>query len=220
MSKTARRRLKTIDRLLGKEYGEPRRTRGDPLDALVRTILSQNTNDKNSATAYAAMRAAFPAWRDVMNASVQELENALRPGGLARTKSRRIQRILRAIAQQGDLNLDYLDSLPTDEAEKALLGFEGVGPKTARCVLLFALGRDAFPIDTHIERVLKRVGIVPAGMSAERAHSYLPQLIPEGRCHALHVNLITHGRNVCHPRNPACHRCVLKRACVFCLQRR
>lgn len=215
MSNALKRRLAAIDRSLEKEYGCPARRTGDPLDALIATILSQNTNDTNSARAYSAMREAFPTWRDVMRAPPNALEDVLRPGGLAKTKGRRIQRILRAIAGNGPLNLDYLRRLDTTEAENALLAFDGVGPKTARCVLLFALGRDVFPVDTHIERVLKRIGVLPASMTAEQAHAYLPPFIPAGHCLGLHVNLIAHGRQVCHPRNPECGHCVLKRRCDY-----
>ena len=209
------RKVGTVDRLLETEYGLPRRRRGDPLDELIAVILSQNTNDTNSGRAYARMRAAFPTWRDVMNADPAQLEEALRPGGLAKTKSGRIQRILRGIAKRGALGLDYLSGLSDDEAEQALLAFAGVGPKTARCVLMFALGRDVFPIDTHIERVLKRLGVLPPDMAVEQAHAYVPQFIAAGRRYVLHMNVIRHGRTVCHPRNPECPGCVLKRHCDF-----
>ncbi len=211
-----RKRLAAADRLLEKAYGTPkRRRRADPIGSLIGTILSQNTNDRNSHRAYEAMRKAFPAWEDVMNAPRAKLEKALKPGGLARTKSGRIQRILRAIAKDGNLNLDGLRRLSTDEAEKRLLSFEGVGYKTARCVLLFALGRDVFPIDTHILRVLKRLGIIPETMTVDKAHQYVPQFVREDRSYPLHLNLIAHGRQVCHPRKPACATCALRRPCSY-----
>jgi len=215
MNEPVRKKLETVDRLVERAYGRPRRRRRDPLEVLIETILSQNTNDKNSSAAYTAMREAFPTWEDVMNAPGEDLAAALRPGGLAQVKSHRIQRILRAIADQGPLNLDALRGLSNDKAEQVLLGFDGVGPKTARCVLLFALGRDAFPVDTHIARVLKRLGILPGSMSPEQAHAYLPPFIAKGRCHALHLNLIAHGRRVCHSRNPACDSCILRGHCPW-----
>ena len=205
--------IRTVDRLLEKEYGLPKPWQEDPLDSLIGTVLSQNTSDVNSNRAYDAMRDAFPAWEDVMLAPRRALEKALRPGGLARTKAARIQRTLRAIAKQGPLNLDYLCGLSDAEAEGALLAFDGVGLKTARCVLLFALGRDVFPVDTHILRIFQRLGIIGEGMSATGAHAYLPPFIPKGRCLALHINVITHGRRVCHARTPECHRCVLSGLC-------
>jgi endonuclease-3 len=211
--------LTVIDRLLVKQYGDPKPWRENPLDSLIATILSQNTNDKNSSAALDAMRRAFPTWKDVMNADLAKLEEALRPGGLAKTKSRRIQEILRAISRRGSFNLGYLAKLSPDDAEKELLKFHGVGRKTARCVLLFALHKDVFPIDTHIERVLKRVAVLPQKMPAEKAHTYIAPAIPSGRCLALHLNLIFHGRRVCHARKPECGICILRRSCPCPLKR-
>jgi endonuclease III len=211
---SVKKRIVTIDRLLAKHYGAPKPWREDPLDSLVATVLSQNTNDKNSGAAYEAMRLAFPTWEDVMNADPAKLEAALRPGGLAKTKARRIQEILRAIARGGRLDLRYLAKLSPDEAEKELLDFHGVGRKTARCVLLFSLHRDVFPIDTHIERVLKRLGILPREMTSEKAHTYMAPAIPPGRSLALHLNLIFHGRRTCRARHPECGDCVLAKQCA------
>ncbi|MCP4644317.1 MAG: endonuclease III [bacterium] len=211
-----KRRIRTVDRLLDKAYG-PRGTpeRRDPLAMLVGAILSQNTSDVNSTRAYDALRAAYPTWESVAAAPARALESVLRPGGLAKTKSARIQRILRAIAADGPLTLGHLDRMPDDEAERELLAYEGVGYKTARCVLLFALGRDSFPIDTHVHRILTRLGVVPEGMSADRAHVFVPPLVPEGRCYAFHVNLIAHGRQVCRPRSPGCGECCIRRCCQY-----
>lgn len=210
------KRLASVSRVLENEYEVPKREPGDPLDELVFTILSQNTNDTNRDRAYEAMRKTFPTWYDVMNAPRVALEKALKPGGLARTKSARIQKILKSIKEQRDeLNLDYLRYLPAGKVEEALKQFKGVGPKTARCVLLFALGREAFPIDTHILRALKRLGVIPPGMTAAQAHEYVPQFVPKGTSYPLHLRLIAHGKAVCHPRNPECHRCVVMRYCVY-----
>lgn len=218
--KTARRirylqeKLRTVSFLLETTYGPPppqRRRR--PLDVLIMTILSQNTNDRNSERAYRAMRKAFPTWEAVMNAPQRRLVRLLKPGGLAATKSRRIRRLLRSIAAQGELMLGNLRRLSTEEVESRLLSFDGVGYKTARCVLLFALGRDVFPIDTHIFRVLRRLDVIPEGMSVEKAHQYLPARVPPGRSYALHLHLIAHGRQICHPRKPECAACVLRRLC-------
>ena len=218
MSETARmkRKVSSIDRLLEKAYGPPPpQRRSDPLGQLIATILSQNTNDTNSHRAFVAMRKAFPTWEAVRDAPMDDLVRVLKPGGLAKTKAGRIQRILRSISADGALSLDDLKRLPSDGVERRLLAYDGVGYKTARCVLVFALGRDAFPIDTHVLRVLKRLAVIPERMSADRAHEFVPQFIPEGRAYAFHVNLIAHGRALCHPRNPECARCPVKRYCAF-----
>ncbi|NIA14786.1 MAG: endonuclease III [Nitrospiraceae bacterium] len=209
--------LLEADRLLRARYGNPKPRRDNPLEALVRTILSQNTSDVNSRQAYEALRRAFPAWQNVLDADIADVEAALRPGGLAKTKSRCIVRMLRSVAARGALNLDYLAELPTPEAEQALMAFDGVGPKTASCVLLFALGRDVFPIDTHIARILKRLGVVSEGMPVETAHRYVAPLAPPGRSLALHVNLIAHGRGVCRARRPDCAACVLRPLCAYAM---
>ena len=210
-----RGRLEWIDLRLEKTYGPPPcLQREEPLTALVKTILSQNTSGVNSSRAFRALKEAFPEWRSVLDADKAAIEQVLRPGGLAKTKARRIQAILRQVAATGTLSLDSLNSLPDDEAERYLLAFDGVGYKTARCVLLFAMGRDVFPIDTHVQRVLKRMGVVPEGLSAERAHEVLGPAVPRGRALALHVNLIRHGREVCHPRVPACQACCLRELCA------
>lgn len=207
--------LETLDDRLRRLYGVPRRRREDPLDALVATILSQNTNDANSGRAFRALKEAFPDWDAVRHADAAALEAALRPGGLARVKARRIQKLLGALADRGGLTLDSLRPLSVEEAEAELLRFDGVGLKTARCVLLFALGKPAFPIDTHIERVLKRMGVLPEGVSTEQAHRLATDAVPEGRHLSLHLNLIAHGRQVCHARRPDCPRCGLRDLCCF-----
>ncbi len=208
--------VRWIDRALVKAHGEPEPyPRGDPLNGLIATILSQNTSDTNSGRAYEALVAAFPTWEDVMRAPRKQLERVLKPGGLARTKSARIQRILKTIAETGSLSLDAVREMTNEAAEAYLLAFDGVGYKTVRCVLMFELGRDVFPIDTHVYRILTRMGIIPQGMSADRAHVYVPQFIGKGRCYALHINLIRHGRRICHARNPECVQCPLRRRCAF-----
>lgn len=215
-----RRKFRAMDLLLEDWYG-PRRQKDhpEPLDTLIMTILSQNTNDKNSGRAYQAMRAEFPTWESVMNAPAPRLERVLRPGGLAATKSRRIRAILRSIAKRGPITLRHLRDLPTDRAERELTAYPGVGYKTARCVLLFSLGRDVFPIDTHIFRILSRVGIIDGNASLDDAHRQIPQYLPTGRSYPLHVNLIALGRDLCHPRNPECSRCPLRRLCAFARSR-
>ncbi len=203
-----------MDRALEKAFG-PRilEVRRPPLDELILTILSQNTNDTNCLRAFTSLRTAFPKWQAVLDAPREAVEEAIRTGGLARTKSARIQRILRAVLLDGALDMDALAGLPTEEVERRLLALDGVGYKTARCVLLFSLGRDVFPVDTHIHRILLRTGLIPEGASADQAHVLAPSLIPPGRAYALHMNLIALGRAICAPRHPKCAECPIRRYC-------
>lgn len=206
--------MRTVDRLLERAYGPADwQPDEDPLGELIATILSQNTSDVNSHRAYASLQRRFPTWEAVLAAPRKDIEDAIRAGGLARTKSDRIQRILAQIAKRGPLNLDHLRALPDDEAERALLAYDGVGLKTARCVLLFSLGRDVFPVDTHIERILKRLGAVPDSLSADKTHRFIAPYVPKGRAYPMHIHLIAHGRRVCRPRKPECAGCVLRRLC-------
>ncbi len=198
------------------EYGEPQRRPYDPIAVLISTILSQNTNDVNRDRAYERLRERFPTWEAVLNAPLEELIEAIRPAGLAPTKAPRIQEALRRIrAERGDFSLDFLAHLPLEEARDWLLSIPGIGPKTAAIVLLFAFGRPAFPVDTHIHRVARRLGLIPPRATREQAHELLEHLIPPELYYPLHLNLIALGRDVCHPRNPECGRCVLRDECDF-----
>jgi endonuclease III len=210
-------RLHTILKKLEQAYGSPRWTPNhDPLGELVATILSQNTSDVNSDRAYAALRAAFPTWDDVADAHPDDLVTVIRSGGLARLKSQRIQEILHTLkARRGHLRLDFLLDMPMPAARAFLAEFPGVGPKTIACVLLFACGHPAFPVDTHIFRVTTRLGLLPSGCSAERAHTVLEPLIPPAQVYGAHVNLIRHGRTVCKARLPDCQHCCLRSACPY-----
>ncbi len=203
--------------LLEREFGRPRPGRRPaPLDELILTILSQHTSDGNRDRAYRAMRRRFPTWSHVLRARREQLEDVLRVGGLARKKSRVIQEILRAIRRdRGRLDLEDLRTWPTDEAKTYLLRLKGVGEKTTCCVLLFALGRAAFPVDTHIHRIARRLGWVSPKADASRAHALLAGLIPAARYYAAHLNLITLGRRVCRARTPACPSCPLRRRCRY-----
>jgi len=186
----------------------------DPLDTLILTILSQATNDTNSGRAFDDLKRAFPDWEAVRTAPTSEVERAIARGGLAAQKAPRIQRILDQILEaHGSLDLDFLRSRPPEEAFRYLTSFDGVGPKTAACVLLFALDRPVFPVDTHILRVSKRLGLVDPRATAEKAQEILGQVIPPDCVYPLHINLIEHGRRVCRSRNPACEICVVKPEC-------
>jgi len=187
-----------------------------PLEELVSTILSQNTNDRNRDLAFSALRARFPTWEEVRDADPAAVVDAIRPAGLANTKGPRIQAVLRQITEErGALDLDFLRDLPSEEAHAWLLRFRGVGPKTAAIVLQFALDRPAFPVDTHIYRVTGRLGLRPSKMNVEQAHLHLAQLFPPKDYGPAHLNLIRLGRELCHPRKPECQRCPLNDLCDF-----
>jgi len=213
--KEKRRLVRRIDKLLREQYGEPsRRAREDPLDVLVRTILSQNTSDVNSHRAFDTLKRRFPDWSAAMRAPARKIEQAIRIGGLARVKARRIKTILSQIhSGHGDLSLRPLRAMDVEQAAQALLAFSGVGPKTANCVLLFGCEMNAFPVDTHILRISKRLGLIPEKTTPERAHTLWPEFLPDGLAYSLHLNLIAHGRQKCRARNPMCPGCCLKSLC-------
>ena len=209
-------KVRKINALLERAYGIPDRERKvDLLDVLVQTILSQNTNDQNRDRASQRLKRQFPRWNDVLVGKRRALVEALRPGGLARQKAKRITDILRWIdKREGKLSLDFLRGMESEEVKKILGGLKGVGPKTVHCLLLFGLGKEAFPVDTHILRVGKRLGFIPEEINAEKAHAWMVPLVPEGKALSLHVNLIRHGRSVCKPKNPKCTECFLGGDCL------
>ena len=208
--------LNVHERLLG-YYGEPqRKEKLDPLSELIQTVLSQNTADVNTERAYASLRQRFPTWQDVLDAPTAEVADAIRLGGLARIKAPRIQSILRRLQQErGALSLDMLEAMPVDQARAYLLSFDGVGPKTAACVLLFSLDKPALPVDTHVHRVSRRVGLVPAKATAEQANALLEGLLPPDLYYPFHLNVIRHGRTLCVAGKPRCHLCPLTSVCDY-----
>jgi endonuclease-3 len=208
-----RRRLRTITDRLAKEYGRPAlRPHRAPVDELVLTVLSQNTNDRNRDVAYFRLRDRFPSWDAVREAPVEEIEDAIRPGGLAPTKSVRIKQILEAI---GDDDLLWLEHAPLDEARAYLCALPGVGRKTAACVLLFSFGRPDVPVDTHVYRVGGRLGLWPPKAPLDKAHDELARLVGDDGefAYEAHVLLIRHGRRTCVARAPRCPECPLRRIC-------
>jgi endonuclease-3 len=207
----------TVHQLLIKHYGRPEwRNPLPPLDELVSTILSQNTNDTNRDRAFKALRQRFPTWEAVCDADEQAIIEAIRPAGLANQKGPRIQAILREIsAQQGNLDLGFLNELDTAQARAWLMKFKGVGPKTTAIVLLFSLGKPAFPVDTHIYRVSGRLGLRPAKMNVEQAHNYLESVFPPETYYPVHLNLIRLGREICQARKPNCPVCPLNALCAY-----
>jgi endonuclease-3 len=212
-------KLDAIIATLEAAYGRPSlddHERLRPLEELILTILSQNTTDRNRDRAWGALRERFPGWDDVVTAPKRQVEAAIRVGGLAPTKSARIREVLRRVkAERGDYDLDFLQDLPVAEAETYLRSFKGVGLKTIRCVLLFSCRKPVIPVDTHIFRVGKRLGLFPAKASPERAHEALQEMTPAHEIYPFHVNLITHGRRVCKAPRPRCEECPLTASCAW-----
>jgi endonuclease-3 len=197
-------------------YGEPKWTKLDGVSELVSTILSQNTNDGNRDLAYSRLRAQFSTWEQVRDAKTDAVIDAIKPAGLANQKGPRIQQALRRItAERGRLNIDFLAHMPVDEARAWLLSINGIGPKTAAIVLLFCYDMPAFPVDTHVHRVTGRLGLRDAKMTADQTHDLMEQLCPPGAEGPFHLNLIRHGREICHARNPECGRCPLQKECDY-----
>jgi endonuclease-3 len=188
----------------------------DPISELVSTILSQNTNDVNRDRAFGRLRERFPTWEAVRDADLEEVKEAIQVAGLANHKAPAIQRALRYVTEQrGELSLDHLRELPVSDAKAWLTEIKGVGPKTAAIVLLFSLGRPAFPVDTHVHRVTGRLGLIGPKVNREQAHEILETLLPEELYYAFHLNVIRHGREICGARNPRCESCPLQSLCQY-----
>jgi endonuclease-3 len=187
-----------------------------PLDELIATVLSQHTSDHNSHRAFAELAGRFPTWDRVLAAPTSQVADAIRSGGIADLKAARIQRILGAVRErEGRLDLARLATLPDAEIDAYLRSLPGVGPKTAACVLAFALGRPAFPVDTHVHRVVARLGWIEPRWTAEQTSVDLAPRIPPDLRLSLHLALITHGRTVCIAGRPRCERCVLRDLCTY-----
>jgi endonuclease-3 len=198
-------------------YGAPTwRASYPPMDELVLTFLSQSTSDINSGRAFAALKARYPTWQAVLDAPVAELAETIRSGGLAQQKAPRIQAALRRIqAERGELALDFLAKLPVDEAARWLTSFDGIGHKTASIVLLFCFNKATFPVDTHVGRVTRRLGLAGPKDSEQKIKGIWEALAPAAWFYPLHLNLIRHGREVCHAQRPTCDRCTLRDICRF-----
>ncbi len=198
-------------------YGYPAwRNPLPPIDELVSTILSQNTNDTNRDRAFHNLRERFPTWEQVRDADLKQVIEAIRPAGLANQKGPRIQSALRQITEKrGELDLEFLRNMPPQAARFWLQQFKGVGPKTSAIVLQFSLGMPAFPVDTHIYRVTGRLGLRPSQMSVENTHQFLADLLPAETYYPLHLNLIRLGREICQARRPKCPQCLLQDLCDY-----
>lgn len=188
-----------------------------PLDNLILTVLSQNTNDVNRDKAYHTLRSRFPTWNDVMEADVKEIAEAIRIAGLANQKSHRMQEILRWIHRQyGALNLECICEMDPQEAIETFCQLKGIGIKTISVVLAFSCGVDIFPVDTHVHRLCNRIGLVkPQTKAAEKTFEQMQDRVPEGKAFSFHINLIQHGRRICRARKPLCDQCPLQEICDY-----
>lgn len=204
-----------IDKVLASLYGTPEVGHdNDPLDTLVETILSQNTTDANSHRAFLALKARYPRWEDLLGEAPRTVAGIIRSGGLAEMKAVRILDALALIMRErGELDLDFLARMSPSDADSWLSRMKGVGPKTRAIVLLFSLDMPSFPVDTHVHRVTKRIGLIGPRTSREQAQIELARLVPERKFYSFHINLIEHGRGVCHARGPECPVCRVSRYC-------
>jgi endonuclease III len=213
------RKLALIIRTLEKHFGVPVQKRDecavDPLDMLIATLLSQNTNDINSYRAWKNLKKKFPDYKTLYNARITSIESAIRTGGMAKQKAARIKELLRIVKERyGKLTLEDIRQKSDDEIMQELTSLNGIGVKTASCVILFALGRNSFPVDTHVHRVLNRLGIVTT-RNPEKTFYAMQERVPPEKMYSLHTNLIRFGRSICKSQRPDCYRCPLVKTCAF-----
>lgn len=206
-----------VTEALNEFYGDLEwRPRTDPLSELILTILSQHTSDANSFRAFDAMRQRFPTWEEVTAAPVDELADSIKSGGLANIKAPRIQEVLRQIYEErGNFDLSFLYDMPDKEARAWLSGFNGVGPKTVACVLMFACGKPVLPVDTHVYRVSQRLGLIDKRTNTEKSHEVLEGLLRPEQRYPFHIHMITHGRRICRAQKPLCEACVVRELCTY-----
>lgn len=209
--------IRYIIQNLERAYGIPENNfPADPLDMLVAIILSQATSDINSERAFRALKERFPVWDDALRARETTIADTIRSGGLANQKAAVIKNLLRQIkGEHSTLDLSFLHEMNTAEGVAYLKQFRGIGPKTIACTLLFACRKPIFPLDTHIFRCARRIGLIGQKCTDARAHEIMNGLVPEGKHYSFHVNLIRHGRTLCRPRDPACHRCPVVEYCDY-----
>ncbi len=210
-------RVRKIVIKLEKAFGVPQRKNvTDPLSSLILTVLSQSTNDKNRDTAYRRLREKYPTWEEVMRGDVNEIADAIRPGGLANQKSERIQAILRWIYDEyGKLDLDFLCEMEPDEIIQKFTQLKGIGVKTISVVMMFSCGIDIFPVDTHVHRICRRLGLVAEKATAEKTFWEMQPLVPKGKSYSLHMNFLKLGRTICFARKPKCNICPIQGECEF-----
>ena len=211
--------IRILDALESQYHNEecpPELGHDEPLDGLILTILSQNTNDINRDRAFANLKAQYPSWPDIITAGPAKLEDAIRTAGLAHTKAGRIIAVLeRVYSDFGEYSIRGLAAHGREYTREYLRALPGVGAKTVACTLLFDFKLPAFPVDTHITRISRRTGIAGEKSSPEEISRMLEAVVPESRCLGGHVNMIAHGRAVCHPQKPECEGCVLSEICGY-----
>ncbi len=198
-------------------FGEPKLSpKSNLLEMLIRIILSQATTGTNSRRTFQNLKEHIEDWENLLSADESEIADAIRLGGLADQKAKVIKDIFRQVNEKhGSLSLDFVEKMSNEEAQKFLQSFRGIGPKTAACTLLFASHKEVFPLDTHIFRIFKRMGILPEKVTDKKAHALLDELVPKGKFYSLHVNLIRLGKKVCRPQNPKCEECPLIEYCDY-----
>jgi endonuclease-3 len=217
MKESPRRKVGKVAVKLQNLFGKRKwKVDSDPLSELIATILSQNTSDTNSHRAYASLKSKFETWDQVRKANVKSIANAIKSGGLSEIKAQRIKNILNRIhSENNKLDLTFLKKWKTDKIKTYLNRFKGVGDKTVACVLLFSLTRPVMPVDTHVLRVSKRLGLVPQKADANRTQQILEKLVPKNLFYQFHLDLIQHGRNTCKAGNPRCQNCILLKECYY-----
>lgn len=221
MRDDATAKIRRCESALAEVYGRPVwGGPSNPVEMLVETLLSHNVNDVNRDRAYQRLRERFPDWDDVADAALEEVAEAVRPAGFPAIKGARIQTALRTIREQfGSISLDALLGWTDEQAKEYLRSFPGVGPKTAACVLCFAMGRPVMPVDTHVGRITRRLGLVPERATAEEAHDIMDSITPPELVFPFHVEMIRHGRALCRPTKPACDRCPITAECEFYVEK-
>ncbi len=210
-------KIRRIARLLDKAYGRPEPLKlTKPVDELIRTVLSQNTSDRNSLAAFAVLKANFKSWDNLLNSETVSLARLIKHAGLANIKAKRIKDILKEIKKrEGKIDLSRLKNSNVEESLEYLRSFKGVGPKTAACVLLFSFKKPVMPVDTHIFRATKRLGLIDIGLNIKEAHTALTAMVPRHLIYNFHLGIIEHGRRTCKAQNPRCGACVLYKLCRF-----
>jgi endonuclease III len=215
--KALKAKVRRMVAALERRFGEPEvKRRVDLIGSFVLTSLSQHTSDLNADRAFAELKRRLPTWKDVAEATVRQIASAIRSAGLSNQKAPRIRALVRWIKEQfDDYDLSALEEMPDEEIITTMTSVKGIGIKTVSVVMLFSLGRDMFPVDTHVHRICRRVGTVPDKVTAEKTHHLMEPLVPKGKSMSLHVNLLRLGRTICHARGPKCPECPLRRMCAY-----